>query len=346
MFSICIPNYNYEQYLGSTLQSIANQKFSNYEVVVADNQSTDGSIAILEQYQSRIRNLSFKVNSTNLGFAGNLDEVGSMAERDYMIMLSSDDKMFPNALEFYSKLIMALPETDLIITASKEVIDDRDNLIRTEYAVDMHKSVWSKDYLDPMLTQVIGCSVFKIDSKEILRKCIEGSINPFNFLASCYPRKVYEKIGGYGNSRLINPDKWFHWKILMEVQYAVYIDRPLFQYRWHQNNQTAQEKNSGHLKYLSDEYRTSIELNREMLDYCGLAMNDGQEAFIHNTIILHGLSELSKGLWTKSLRIFLFGWATYPGLMMRNSKVLAYLILLAFGPIGILVAKQVKQRIY
>ena len=45
-FSICIPNYNYANYIGETIQSVLNQTYSNFEIIIADNSSEDESVAV------------------------------------------------------------------------------------------------------------------------------------------------------------------------------------------------------------------------------------------------------------------------------------------------------------
>ena len=345
-FSICIPNYNYEKYLGITLESVLQQSFKDFEIVVADNQSTDRSVEIIERYaklnpETPIR---WQINKTNLGFAGNLDQVAQMAQKPYLIMLSSDDVVKPEALETYQQFITTIPaNTSFLVTSAIDTINSEGNLLKTTYAKDSYRSLWKPEDKDETLSHKMGFSVYKVPSGTLLKRMIQTSSNPFNFCATCYPYANYEAAGGYGGSRLMNPDKWFHWRLLTKVDFAYFLDYPLFQYRWHAKNQTAQEKNSGHLKYIIDEYRTSMEANKALLDHAGLAKEDAHKAFIDNIIFRHGLAELSKGLWLKAFRIFMFGWAAYPKIMFRKTgRSIAFKLLLLSGPIGIFLLKTLK----
>ena len=126
-FSICIPNYNYAHYLPSTFESILKQTCNDYEIVVADNVSNDNSVEIIKQYEVKAP-VRFKINATNLGFAGNLDSVIQLAAGDHVIMLSSDDVMKPDALERYKKLIDVLDRGKVMLTSAKDVIDAKGNL--------------------------------------------------------------------------------------------------------------------------------------------------------------------------------------------------------------------------
>src|SRR5262249_61055753 len=113
--------------------------------------------------------------------------------------------------------------------------------------------VWRESDRSADLDGVAGAAVYKVSARELLRRSLLSMQNPFQFAATVYPRSLYEAIEGYGGSRLINPDKWFHWKLLAKAETAYFIDRPLFAYRWHASNQTAQQAGSGALKYLVDE---------------------------------------------------------------------------------------------
>ncbi len=88
-FSICIPNYNYERYLGRTIRSVLDQPDADLEILISDNASTDGSVALAHSFADP--RIHIHVNSVNVGFAGNLDRAARMATGQWMIMLSSDD---------------------------------------------------------------------------------------------------------------------------------------------------------------------------------------------------------------------------------------------------------------
>src|SRR5579871_6005385 len=105
-YSICIPNYNYERYLGRTIQSVLDQSCPELEIVVSDNASTDKSVDLVRGFgDPRIR---LNINRCNVGFAGNLDRAAKMARGGRLILLSSDDLMRPEALATYDKLFAAL----------------------------------------------------------------------------------------------------------------------------------------------------------------------------------------------------------------------------------------------
>src|SRR4029079_4884177 len=126
--SVCIPNYNYERYLGRTIQSILDQHDPDVEILVSDNASTDGSAALVKNFNDP--RIQLHVNACNVGFSGNLDRSASMATGELMIILSSDDLMRAGALAAYRKLFAHLGPAgrSAIASASGDVIDSEDRV--------------------------------------------------------------------------------------------------------------------------------------------------------------------------------------------------------------------------
>lgn len=337
-FSICIPNYNYAHYLPLTFASIRNSTYQNLEVVVSDNASTDTSLEVIRDEKQKFQHFAFQVNPVNLGFAPNLDKAAALATGDYMIMLSSDDMMDKNALATYHKLAQLKPNA--VLSSAWDIIDSNGAITgRTG----PNAKIWSKADLDTELSKELGCPVYRMKSNVVLKRCFQQMATPFNFCTVAYPKNLYTRAGGYEATRLINPDKWFHWKLLTQAEEAIYVDKALFQYRWHNLNQTAQQLNTGYLKYLVDEYRNTMEITPAMLSYAGFERKEFVKAFIQKDIIHHGLGEFSKGRWLKSLRVFFFGLSVYPGSMLVNKYFVIYCAALLSSPITSWLISKVKR---
>ena len=71
-FSICIPNYNYAHYVVETIQTVLDQDYENFEILVADNASTDNSVSLIRAIGDP--RIQVHVNRFNIGFAPNLDK--------------------------------------------------------------------------------------------------------------------------------------------------------------------------------------------------------------------------------------------------------------------------------
>src|SRR6266480_1541205 len=127
-FSICIPNYNYEQYIERTIRSVLNQSHDDLEVLISDNASTDRSVNVIQSINDTRVNL--RVNACNVGFAGNLDRAAGMAGGGCMIMLSSDDVIRPGTLEAYQRFfdVLGAERETSVLSATLEVIDSDDTV--------------------------------------------------------------------------------------------------------------------------------------------------------------------------------------------------------------------------
>lgn len=340
-FSVCIPNYNYEKYVGRTIESVFAQSYKNFEILVSDNASTDDSRDVISNFKDERLRLS--VNACNVGFAANLEKAAQMASGDFFIMLSSDDLMRSDALETYQKLFTELGESALsaIVSSTMDEIDSDDNITGLHAA---DRELWKESERVDELEKIVGAPVYRVAANVLLKRCLLTMKNPFNFAATCYSRGLYKKIEGYIGGRLINPDKWFNWRLLGVAEYAYFIDRPLFAYRWHASNQTAQQTATGALKYLVDEYISTLELNGSTLKSSGLTKEEVESSFIENDIINHGLSTLAKGQRERAQRILNFGYATYPQYLRGNFRAFAFAALLKIKPLDVAIARYAYQR--
>lgn len=341
LFSICIPNYNYARYLPRTIGSVLTQDGVELEVVVADNASTDGSVKVIEGLgDPRVR---VRVNACNVGFAGNLDRAARLATGRYLNLLSSDDLMRPGALATARTIFDAVGER-VVVTSRMDLIDP-DDVITGSLGPD--PSLWRPGDRDAALEVKVGAPVYRVAAGELLGRALAGMRNPFNFAATIYPRGLYEAVEGYGGGRLINPDKWFHWKLLGVADQAIFVDRPGFAYRWHPNNQTAQQAATGALKYLVDEYVSTVELSadKHLLACAGVDRHRVEAAFVEHDIARHGLATLARGDRAKARRILMFGGSVYPQHTSRNWKVWGLGALLALGGVGERVARAAYARV-
>jgi len=337
-FSVCIPNFNYARYLPETIESVLAQEGVELEVLVSDNASTDDSVAIIEAIgDPRVR---VSVNRANVGFAANLDRAAHGATGEYMLMLSSDDLMRPDALACYHQLFDQVGST-AVVSSSIDVVDGASTVIG---ASGPDPVLWGDAEVDRELSRALGHRVLRLPAPELLRRCLRTMRNPFNFLATAYPRALYEAVEGYGAGRLMNPDKWFHWRLLGVAETAFFVDAPLFAYRWHASNQTAIQSAQGALKFLVDDYVNTFETPDELLHRAGLGRDDLVAAFVEHDIGRHGLATLARGDRTKARRILLYGLGTHPHATRRNRKALVLGALVVTGPVGQRIAAAAYSR--
>ena len=95
--TVFIPAYNREQYIGDAIDSILAQTFTNYEILLIDDGSTDGTVGIMRSYADpRLRIIR---NEKNLGIPKTRNKGIAHARGEYIAMLDSDDRAYPTRLE-------------------------------------------------------------------------------------------------------------------------------------------------------------------------------------------------------------------------------------------------------
>jgi glycosyltransferase involved in cell wall biosynthesis len=93
--SICIPAYNRKEYLRHTLDSVFAQTYKDYEVIVVDDGSTDGT-------QEMVSNTGYNVRyywQENRGEPATCNRLIELAEGKYVSFIHSDDPLVPDAIE-------------------------------------------------------------------------------------------------------------------------------------------------------------------------------------------------------------------------------------------------------
>lgn len=120
-FSILIPAYNREKYIGQAIDSVLSQSFPGYELFVIDDGSTDKTPQILESYGTRIRVLQ----QPNQGPEVARNKAAALAQGEYLVLLDSDDLLLPNALATYDHIIRELGAPPLIIGAMVDFEDGK-----------------------------------------------------------------------------------------------------------------------------------------------------------------------------------------------------------------------------
>ena len=98
--SVLIPTYNYAHLLDETIQSVMAQTYTEFELIIVDNCSTDNTVEVVQKYLQDPR-VSFYRNEKNLGLTGNWNRCLELAKGEYIKYLCADDKLHPQILEKY-----------------------------------------------------------------------------------------------------------------------------------------------------------------------------------------------------------------------------------------------------
>jgi glycosyltransferase involved in cell wall biosynthesis len=121
--SICLPVYNGAKYVAEAIESVRRQTYENWELLVADDRSTDYSSEQVLEFARRDQRIKHWVNEENLGIFANYNECLKRTTGDYIKLFAQDDRFLPSCLE---RLVQALQENPsaTLVTAARAVIDD------------------------------------------------------------------------------------------------------------------------------------------------------------------------------------------------------------------------------
>ncbi len=133
--SIGVPVYNGERYLGATLDSLLAQTFGDFELIVCDNASTDGTEAIARACAARDARVRYVRHERNLGPPRNYNHAFDLSCGEYFRWFPSDDLAAPESvarcvevLDREPSVVLAYPKTTLIDEDGRVIRDYEDRL--------------------------------------------------------------------------------------------------------------------------------------------------------------------------------------------------------------------------
>jgi hypothetical protein len=107
--SVLVTSYNREGTIAEALESVLASRFGDFELLVVDNCSTDGSVEVARRYERLDRRVRVTVNEANLGQFGNRNRAAELARAPFLKYHDSDDVMYPHCLGTLHELLAAEP---------------------------------------------------------------------------------------------------------------------------------------------------------------------------------------------------------------------------------------------
>lgn len=197
MVSIIIPVYNVKPYLKRCVESVLNQSYTDFETILVDDGSTDGSSAICDEYLERDTRIRV-IHKENGGLSDARNAGINAAVGEYIIFVDSDDFLDKDALDILTKEIR--PGVDIIIGGYKKIIGNQMVLFTCD-GIETGKEYTPYDYLKRVRIDVVAWGnlyrrQYMLDHKLFYRK---GFIHEDNEL---FPRLYLnaDKIVGTGGT--------------------------------------------------------------------------------------------------------------------------------------------------
>lgn len=199
--TIIIPAYNAEKYIEESIQSILNQTYTNWELLIADDKSTDNTKKIIDNYNDkRIKKFH---NERNLGAFQTMNKLLALSTGDYITFQGADDTSSPTRIESQIKAFSEDEELGIVGTWGDIVSEN---------------GKWTDDIRRP------------VSNEEI--KANNPISNTFLSATAMIRKDIYEKVGGFRPYLYGFGSQDYDWTSIISEQYkSKNIAQPLYQYR-------------------------------------------------------------------------------------------------------------------
>ncbi len=254
--SVIVPNYNHAAFLKRRLESIVNQTFQNFEIILLDDHSTDNSVEILTEYKSDEKVSCFEVNDKNSNSPFRQWQKGiSLARGKYIWIAESDDCC---SISFLKKIVNYIhnspKDTGFFYCQSLDVdVDDNEKSSRIKYTKEFVPNIWEKDFVmngNDFITKYLKHkNVIPNASAVIFQKSLANDILNDKILLSM-------RMAG----------DWLFWIKLVEHTNVSFIAEPLNYFRLHTNVSRNHNTKSKLLKRLTEEIYIRSYLTKFKID--------------------------------------------------------------------------------
>ena len=142
---ILMATYNGERYIEEQIDSIVNQTYKNWELLIRDDKSSDKTLDIIKEYEKKDDRIKVLEDSkANLGFVRNFEELMSNSSNDFLMFSDQDDYWVEDKIEKYIEAINVLSSKDLekplLIHSNSFVCDKELNIKKEKFINDCAKS--------------------------------------------------------------------------------------------------------------------------------------------------------------------------------------------------------------
>lgn len=129
LVSVIMPAYNVKQYVRSALESILHQTYRNFEFIIIDDKSNDGTFEILKSYRKNDKRIVLSRNRRNIGVSKSLNRALQLTRGEYIIRMDADDWSYPERFELQIKLMQNNPG----VVVSGSFIEVCDSKLKIKY---------------------------------------------------------------------------------------------------------------------------------------------------------------------------------------------------------------------
>ena len=202
--SVVIPTFNCERFIGRTVGSALRQTYRDFEIIVVDDGSTDGTQAVLAEYGQALH----YIKQANQGASAARNAALSRATGEYIAYLDADDLWHPEKLARQVEYLDANPSCGFVHT-EVAVIDEQDSVLYARFNQETGRTVPQGKCLRDILQRS------HIQTLTVLER-----------------RSAFDRAGKF-DLRLPVAQDYLHWiQVALQGYEVGYLPEPLGQYRW------------------------------------------------------------------------------------------------------------------
>jgi len=247
--SVVIPSYNHERYIEECIQSVLDQTYQDFEIIITDDGSSDGTVNVIKEFDDP--RIQLYIHAENKGACTAINNCLRKASGEYIAVLSSDDAWEPTKLAIQVQYLDSHPKIGAVFT-KVVFVDEADNLIGPENYRDFY--------------------VFEKENRSRY-EWLNYFFSSGNCL--CHPsvlirRKCYDEVGLYDERMANIPDQDMWTRLCFKYEIHI-LDEKLVRFR------IMADKSSASADKLSTHIRVRFEY-MQILDHY-LAIND-REMFL------------------------------------------------------------------
>lgn len=220
--SVIVPNYNHARFLQQRIDSILGQTYQDFELILLDDCSTDGSVGILRGYAARDRRVRLEFNDKNSGSSFKQWNKGvRMVQGKYVWIAESDDYAGERLLERLVGVLEGDSGISLAYCRTRCVDEEGRAGEFAEGYLKREPGRWEADFCE--------------DGREACRSFFLP-YNPIsNASAVVFRKSVYDEVGGADEGMRLCGD-WKMWAEMALRGKIAYVSEPLNYFRMHQNS--------------------------------------------------------------------------------------------------------------
>ena len=136
LVSILMTAYNREKFISESIESVLASSYINFELIILDDCSTDNTVSIIRHFENIDSRIKFFINKNNLGDYPNRNKAVSYANGEYFIFVDSDDKIYPDSLEYLMNSMTASPEAEIGMLCRDHSLNNK--VLNTEEVIQHH----------------------------------------------------------------------------------------------------------------------------------------------------------------------------------------------------------------